>query len=947
MTASLQTNTDKDVYLNTEAIIGISTILNGQFGIENGSLKITVSGMKTTTGEFHTIVGGYGNKAEQFSHPVSIAASLDGYIYVAEAGNCRVQKLDGNGNFVTKWGSYGSGNGQFAYPQRLAISSDGFIYVADFGNNRIQKFDGNGSFITVWGSKGSSDGQFRGPDGIAVGTDGSVYVADTYNHRIQKFDSNGNFITKWGSYGSGDGQLNHPFEVGTSADGYIYVADTGNNRIQKFDSNGNFVTKWGSYGSGNGQFAYLYGEVNTDIDGFVYVADTGNNRIQKFDSNGNFIARWGSYGSGDGQFKYPRGIVVDSNGSVYVADTYNHRIQKMTPATGGTEKLFETTIPITQSANTSQDYTTNIGTLNTTGKLYLNAELKNSLGQTIATDEYPFYIVEGNTVLSFSADKKVYKPNETVTITGEVQNLSSITASALSLQLSANSQNLYNVPANSSHPFTITTTFSTEGTYTLTGKVTQSNSTLVEINDQYEVAQPKATTTVTMPEVVGNEAFDINVEMKNEGKIEANVDCGMRNAEFENSQQITIPAGETKTLQYSQQITGDTTYTFTFTGDLEQTVTKTVAYGLGVSVSASVSEIYPEGRIAIPITITNTGQLDTTIDARYTMQDASNNIIQDITKTYYIPKDTSTTDTLYYDLMEGSYQLSAISYQPSANATASFSVIKENKVDMTVAAGTQINSIIPVTATLTNKGYNEITGSIAVSVIDNQEKVIWRGETEVTALKSQASMNYTVNVNTTGMTAGAYKTSIVLYSSSGLQLASSETQIRVLGPIFEITSLPEYPAFTAGKEATLSFTVKNTGTLEGTTSFSVKAMDVLNQSITESLKSGEEKSFTFNFTVPEDSEEKDYYADYTLTPVNSQGASGQVKFHITQVNVEVTASLDKEAYKDGDTALVTLTISKLSQTEDGTYMAIVRYRSNPVMQSFMLSSQPSTLTFSV
>ena len=68
---------------------------------------------------------------------------------------------------------------------------------------------------------------------------------------------------------------------------------------------------------------------------------------------------------------------------------------------------------------------------------------------------------------------------------------------------------------------------------------------------------------------------------------------------------------------------------------------------------------------------------------------------------------------------------------------------------------------------------------------------------------------------------------------------------------------------------------------------------------------------------------------------------------MNQVNVEVTASLDKEAYKDGDTAIVTLTISKLSQTEDGAYVAIVRYRSNPVMQSFMLSSQPTTLIFSV
>src|SRR5439155_3914247 len=93
--------------------------------------------------------------------------------YVAASRFSRIQKFDANGTFLTAWGSPGSGNGQFgggspngayAYdPSGVATDGSGNVYVADAGNHRIQKFDANGTFLTAWGSPGSGDGQFRGP----------------------------------------------------------------------------------------------------------------------------------------------------------------------------------------------------------------------------------------------------------------------------------------------------------------------------------------------------------------------------------------------------------------------------------------------------------------------------------------------------------------------------------------------------------------------------------------------------------------------------------------------------------------------------------------------------------------------------------------------------------------------------------------------------------------
>ena len=42
--------------------------------------------------------------------------------------------------FVMKWGSSGSGDGQFLSAYGIAVDGQGNVYVADAGNDRIQKF---------------------------------------------------------------------------------------------------------------------------------------------------------------------------------------------------------------------------------------------------------------------------------------------------------------------------------------------------------------------------------------------------------------------------------------------------------------------------------------------------------------------------------------------------------------------------------------------------------------------------------------------------------------------------------------------------------------------------------------------------------------------------------------------------------------------------------------
>jgi DNA-binding beta-propeller fold protein YncE/uncharacterized membrane protein len=991
----------------------------------------------------------------EFNTPFGVTAGYDGSIYITDSGNSRIQKFDSNGNFITKWGSVGNGDGQFDWSAGIASGADGSVYVADTYNNRIQKFDSNGNFISKWVSFGIEQG-FNGPLGIAVGPDGSVYVADTDNSRIEKFDANGNLITQWGISGGMCGEVRcPPTGIAVGPDGSVYVVDPYNSRIHRFDSNGTLITNWEFYGAACGEGCPPAG-IAVGLDGSVYVTvrdsssgpvlmataalssqgDADNYLIQRFDSDGNFLASWGSPGSEDGQFTYPGGIAVAPDGSIYVADTGNHRIQKMITVVSEyiAETLFETTVPINQPANTTQDYTTNIGTLNVTGKLLLQADLKNNLGQTIAKASYPFYIVDGNTVLLFNLDKKVYKPAETVTITGQVENRATIEAVGLTLTLHSklNTQNSgllftdsFNIPAGGTHPFTITTTAGTEGIVTLTGEVTQDNSALVEITDQYEVAKSNVSVALSMPDVIGGGSFNINIEMKNTGKVDANLQFGVVSSEFGDSQIIRIPPGEIKLLQYSQQISKDTTYTFTLTGDVEQTLQQVVRFGERADVQLALQPFYKEGDLLIPYQLRNTGELQASHSITFTLFNNGQEISR-TTRTFTLPVNGSVSDSLSYNLGEGSYILryetrgfqaesqinvakaaqgeitmvvndfypegeillsytvrnigafdaefafeielettlisktafipaggeylgdlrfnlpsgnytieATLASQPSNPFTKSFHVVRENNIQMAIALGTQTDGLIPVNINLTNGGFNEINGSVSLSVTTGSGQVVWSGEQALSQLSPQSSQLLTLNINPSAIDLGNYAVQVTLLSNNNQPLSTQGLALGVQGATFQITQLPPYQTFMTGQEATVTFTVKNIGSQEGSFDLRFKAYDLIDSTRREWLKPNEEKTVTFGFMLPEDLEEKDYFASYELNAQSSM-LKGQIKYHLAGISLNVNASLDKPYYTEGETAHLTINIQSPNSNPQNLF-ARVNYAGYEPQQTFTLS----------
>ena len=74
-----------------------------------------------------------------------------GYLYVLNEKEHRVQVLDPTGNTDRSFGEKGDKSGYLQEPSRLIIDQDNNIYVLDTGNNRVQVFDSSGNFLNKFG----------------------------------------------------------------------------------------------------------------------------------------------------------------------------------------------------------------------------------------------------------------------------------------------------------------------------------------------------------------------------------------------------------------------------------------------------------------------------------------------------------------------------------------------------------------------------------------------------------------------------------------------------------------------------------------------------------------------------------------------------------------------------------------------------------------------------
>lgn len=110
----------------------------------------------TTEGKVLLEIGMRGEPApfmsgQPFHRCTHTALSPDNHIFVSDGyGNACVHKYTPDGKLVKTWGEPGTGPGQFNLVHNIVADDEGWIYVADRENHRVQVFDGHGKYETQW-----------------------------------------------------------------------------------------------------------------------------------------------------------------------------------------------------------------------------------------------------------------------------------------------------------------------------------------------------------------------------------------------------------------------------------------------------------------------------------------------------------------------------------------------------------------------------------------------------------------------------------------------------------------------------------------------------------------------------------------------------------------------------------------------------------------------------
>jgi DNA-binding beta-propeller fold protein YncE len=306
--------------------------------------------------------GSPGSGAGQFSLSGIALNDATHVLYVADAGNNRVDEFSAAGDFIGAWGlgvadgkreletcvttcQVGIGSQELLSglnrPTYIAVdnsagSSKGDVYVAnDLYGTSVDKFTSTGELVSSWGTDGELNGSTtpRGPFkpiyGIAISASGDLIVlADDYEHsliRLLYFRESGSFKEELEMPPKPKSSVEQVEARGIALDdsngpssGDIYgVAAIGEAPAVKFSATGQFLGELDPESSA----ALAVDSSNGD----VYVSNPAD--IATYDSAGNPLAKFGSSEESGGELRAPVGLTVDpSNHTVFVADAGSQRI---------------------------------------------------------------------------------------------------------------------------------------------------------------------------------------------------------------------------------------------------------------------------------------------------------------------------------------------------------------------------------------------------------------------------------------------------------------------------------------------------------------------------------------------------------------------------------------------------------------------------------------------
>ncbi len=193
----------------------------------DGKVLLTL-GMAGKPSSFHS-----GHPFNRCTHVALSPVTAD--IYVSDGyGNARVHKYSPDGKLLFSWGEPGTDPGQFNIVHNICTDKDGYVYVADRENHRVQVFDANGKFETQWVNMSRPCGLYIDDNPNQLCYIGELGAAISSNEgapglgpRVSIYTLDGKMIARLGDTGPGEapGQFVAPHGLAVDSRGDIYVGE--------------------------------------------------------------------------------------------------------------------------------------------------------------------------------------------------------------------------------------------------------------------------------------------------------------------------------------------------------------------------------------------------------------------------------------------------------------------------------------------------------------------------------------------------------------------------------------------------------------------------------------------------------------------------------------------------------------------------------------------------
>ena len=330
------------------------------------------------------ISSGDGGPATQagLSGPVFAAVDSQANVYVAELGGNAVRKINvatgiistvagnGNPNFS---GEGGPATQAGVRPDSLAFDPNGNLYIADARNHVIRRVDGVTGIVTTIagipqqagysGDGGPATAALAGaPAGLVFDTAGNLFFAELFQCVIRRIDAATGIINRYaGNFTCGYGGDNGPAlsaalqfslqglrpQLAFDGSGNLLITDTGNQRVRSVNTATGVIstiagTGTAGFSGDNGpatsaQLNYPSGILVNNVNQ-IFIADSFNSLVRRVDTSQTIITFAGNGSIGDGGpatsaiLSTLNGVTRDSQGNLYIGDSFANLLRKIDTA---------------------------------------------------------------------------------------------------------------------------------------------------------------------------------------------------------------------------------------------------------------------------------------------------------------------------------------------------------------------------------------------------------------------------------------------------------------------------------------------------------------------------------------------------------------------------------------------------------------------------------------